>query len=39
MHPPENGIEKVLELVGLPLPDMYSGELSEFVLEAGVKLL
>jgi phosphonoacetate hydrolase len=35
----ENGIEKVLELVGSPLPDMYSGELSLFVLEAGVKLL
>lgn len=35
----ENGIENVLELVGLPLPDMYSGELSLFVLEAGVKLL
>ena len=35
----ENGIEKVLELVGLPLPDMYSAELSLFVLEAGVKLL
>ncbi len=35
----ENGIENVLDLVGLPLPDMYSGELSLFVLEAGVKLL
>jgi phosphonoacetate hydrolase len=35
----ENGIDKVLELTGLPLPDMYSGELSLFVLEAGVKLL
>jgi phosphonoacetate hydrolase len=35
----ENGIENVLELVGQPLPDMYSGELSLFVLEAGVKLL
>ncbi|HVT54751.1 MAG TPA: alkaline phosphatase family protein, partial [Xanthobacteraceae bacterium] len=35
----ENGIENVLEFVGLPLPDMYSGELSLFVLEAGVKLL
>ncbi|MBN8956470.1 MAG: phosphonoacetate hydrolase [Rhizobiales bacterium] len=35
----ENGIENVLELVGLPLPDMYSGELSLFVLEAGLKLL
>ena len=35
----ENGIENVLELVGSPLPDMYSGELSLFVLEAGLKLL
>ncbi len=35
----ENGIENVLELVGQPLPDMYSGELSLFVLEAGLKLL
>ncbi len=35
----ENGIEDVLGLVGLPLPDMYSGELSLFVLEAGIKLL
>ena len=35
----ENGIENVLELVGMPLPDMYSMELSLFVLEAGVKLL
>ena len=36
---PENGIEKVLELVGMPLPDMYSMDLSLFVLEAGVRLL
>jgi phosphonoacetate hydrolase len=35
----ENGIDNVLQLVGLPLPDMYSGELSLFVLEAGVRLL
>lgn len=35
----ENGIENVLELVGMPQPDMYSMELSLFVLEAGVKLL
>jgi len=35
----ENGIDKVLEFTGLPLPDMYSGELSLFVLEAGVRLL
>ena len=35
----ENGIEHVLELVGMPLPDMYSMELSLLVLEAGVRLL
>jgi phosphonoacetate hydrolase len=35
----ENGIENVLELVGAPLPDMYSMELSLFVLDAGIKLL
>src|SRR5499427_3038611 len=35
----ENGIENVLELVGMPLPDLYSAELSLFVLAAGVKLL
>lgn len=33
-----NGIENVLKLVGRPLPDMYSMDLSLFVLEAGVKL-
>jgi phosphonoacetate hydrolase len=35
----ENGVENVLELVGMPQPDMYSMELSLFVLEAGTKLL
>jgi phosphonoacetate hydrolase len=35
----ENGIENVLELVGMPQPDMYSMELSLFVLDAGIKLL
>src|SRR5215207_5948037 len=35
----ENGIENVLEFVGMPLPDVYSAELSEFVFAAGVKLL
>ncbi|HXH03248.1 MAG TPA: phosphonoacetate hydrolase [Candidatus Competibacteraceae bacterium] len=35
----ENGIAGVLELVGLPLPSVYSSELSEFVFAAGVKLL
>ncbi len=35
----ENGIDQVLDLVGMPQPDMYSAELSLFVLEAGIKLL
>lgn len=35
----ENGIENVLELVGMPEPNVYSMELSLFVLKAGIKLL
>ena len=35
----ENGIENVLDFVGMPQPDMYSMELSLFVLEAGIRLL
>lgn len=35
----ENGVEGVLELVGLPLPSVYSADLSEFVFAAGVKLM
>ena len=35
----ENGIENVLDYVGMSKPDMYSMELSLFVLEAGIKLL
>ncbi|MCX8146504.1 MAG: phosphonoacetate hydrolase [Azovibrio sp.] len=35
----ENGIANVLELVGMPQPDIYSMDLSLFVLEAGIKLL
>ncbi|HEX8665713.1 MAG TPA: phosphonoacetate hydrolase [Beijerinckiaceae bacterium] len=35
----ENGIGNVLAFVGMPLPDVYSAELSEFVFAAGVKLL
>lgn len=35
----ENGIEGVLDFVGEPQPDMYSAELSLFVLDAGIKLL
>jgi phosphonoacetate hydrolase len=34
-----NGIEGVLELVGRPLPSVYSADLSEFVFAAGVKLM
>ncbi|WP_350274802.1 phosphonoacetate hydrolase [Kribbella sp. HUAS MG21] len=34
-----NGIGDVLELVGKPLPDVYSADLSEFVLAAGVRIL
>jgi phosphonoacetate hydrolase len=36
---PENGIENVLDLVGMPQPGMYSMELSLFVLDAGIRLL
>jgi phosphonoacetate hydrolase len=35
----ENGIENVEMLVGRPAPDMYSPDLSLFVLDAGIKLL
>ncbi len=35
----ENGIEDALGYVGRPLPDMYSADLSLFVLDAGLKLL
>jgi phosphonoacetate hydrolase len=35
----ENGITGVLELVGKPVPDVYSADLSEFVFAAGVRLL
>jgi len=34
----ENGIENVLDLVGMPVPDVYSAGLSEFVFAAGVQL-
>ncbi|MEO6624356.1 MAG: phosphonoacetate hydrolase [Burkholderiaceae bacterium] len=34
-----NGIENVLELVGKPLPSVYSADLSEFVFAAGVRLM
>src|SRR6516225_5510362 len=35
----EHGIEGVLALVGMPVPSVYSAELSEFVFAAGVKLM
>ena len=35
----DNGIEDVLGFVGRPLPNMYSAELSLFVLDAGLRLL
>jgi phosphonoacetate hydrolase len=35
----QNGIDDVCRLVGMPVPPVYSAELSEFVLAAGVKLL
>jgi phosphonoacetate hydrolase len=35
----ENGIENVLDRVGMPVPSVYSAELSEFVFVAGVKLM
>jgi phosphonoacetate hydrolase len=34
-----NGIDDVLALVGMPVPSVYSAELSEFVFAAGVRLL
>jgi phosphonoacetate hydrolase len=35
----EHGIDGVLKLVGMPVPSVYSAELSEFVFAAGVKLM
>lgn len=37
--PAENGIGDVLDMVGLPLPPVYSAELSEFIFAAGVELM
>jgi len=34
-----NGIDNLLEIVGRPLPDVYSAALSEFVFAAGVVLM
>jgi phosphonoacetate hydrolase len=35
----DNGIDNVVGFVGLPVPDVYSAGLSEFVFAAGVKLM
>jgi phosphonoacetate hydrolase len=35
----ENGIDDVLDMVGMPVPSVYSADLSEFVFAAGVKLM
>ena len=35
----QNGIEDVVELVGMDVPSVYSAELSEFIFKAGVKLM
>ena len=35
----DNGIEGVLETVSMPVPSVYSAELSEFIFAAGVKLM
>ena len=34
----EHGIERVTDLVAMPVPDVYSAELSEYVLAAGLTL-
>lgn len=35
----EHGIDKASDWLGMPVPEVYSAELSEFVFAAGVKLL
>jgi phosphonoacetate hydrolase len=35
----EHGITGVVEVVGMPVPDVYSAKLSEFVFAAGVRLM
>ena len=35
----DNGIDNVLDMVGLPVPSVYSADLSEFIFAAGVKLM
>jgi len=34
-----NGVEGVLDMVGMPVPSVYSADLSEFLFAAGVKLM
>jgi len=35
----EHGVENIVDRVGMPVPDVYSAELSEFVFSAGVVLM
>ncbi|MFT5502650.1 MAG: phosphonoacetate hydrolase [Gammaproteobacteria bacterium] len=35
----ENGIDNVVEMVGMPVPSVYSANLSEFIFAAGVKIM
>ena len=35
----ENGIDNVVDMVGMDVPSVYSAELSEFIFAAGVKLM
>ena len=35
----ENGIENAQSMVGRPIPSVYSAELSEFIFDAGIKLM
>jgi len=35
----QNGIDRVIDLVGKPVPSVYSADLSEFVFAAGVRLM
>ncbi len=35
----DNGIDGVVEMVGMPVPSVYSAELSEFIFAAGVKIM
>ncbi len=35
----EHGIEDVVDMVGMEIPSVYSGELSEFIFAAGVKIM